>query len=203
MDTQWLDFDDQPLTSLGRELLPRMRELWNEAGAIWDQYENAPAFRGFVAADYEEIFRALLGLQGQAANVLEWGSGLGVIAIMADSLGFEAYGIESEPDLVEMSRDLADKYGANVQFGTGNFVPSQYQWDPQYCDENFRTMLDVEPAYDQFDMELRDFDLVYAYPWPEEVPFYHDVLRKCGSRTSLFLSYDAREGVSLSRFDSS
>ena len=42
----------------------------------------------------------LRALAGRAVSFLEWGSGTGVITIMADMLGFEAYGIEINPALV-------------------------------------------------------------------------------------------------------
>ena len=71
--------------------------------------------------------------------------------------------------------------------------------DPTSADEEFRTMIDIEPAYPELDMELRDFDLVFAYPWPSEHALYRRIMREFGGQQSLLLSYDAREGMSLDR----
>jgi hypothetical protein len=178
----------------------RTRALWSEAEDIWERHQNQREFRAFVAADYREVYDALVRLQGRVMNILEWGSGLGVVTIMASNLGFEAYGIESEPRLVEWSRKLAEEYGPAAQFVTGSFIPSEYEWDPEYSDESFRSDVEAEPGYTELDMELRDFDLVYAFPWPDEQPLCGDIMRKCGGESSLFLSYDAREGILLNRF---
>ena len=61
--------------------------------------------------------------------------------------------------------------------------------------------MDAASAYDELDMELRDFDLVYAYPWPDEHILFHNIMRRFGRREALFLSYHEREGVELVRFD--
>ena len=199
LDAEWLELEEPAEGSPERHLLTAMEPLWSEAGAIWDRCENWREFRGFVAADYGQVFRALLGLRGEAQTFLEFGSGLGVIAIMASRLGFRSYGIESESRLVSMSCQLAEKYASNAQFATGNFIPPDYQWTPTHGEGDFRTALDDASGYDELDMELRDFDLVYAYPWPEEYPLYQDILRQCGCANSLLLTYDAREGVLLER----
>ena len=177
----------------------RLRQLWAEADEIWDRCQDRREFRAYVPAYYHDVYQALVRLQSHLVTVLEWGSGLGVVTIMASNLGFQAYGIESEAGLVEWSRELAQKYGPNAQFFTGSFIPREYEWSPEHSDESFRSDVNAEPAYDDLDMELRDFDLVYAYPWPDEQPLYHDIMRQCGSKNSLLLSYDAREGIVLIR----
>ncbi|NIO39184.1 MAG: hypothetical protein GTO41_02675, partial [Burkholderiales bacterium] len=48
--------------------------------------------------------------------------------------------------------------------------------------------------------ELRDFDLIYAYPWPDEHPLYHSIIRQFGRSRAMLLTYDAREGMDLVRF---
>ncbi len=180
-------------------LLLEMKSLWAESDAIWDQCREKLEFGGFVSADYLEIYHELVQLQGQVATVLEWGSGLGVVTIMASRLGFEAYGIEVEPLLVERSQAIAEKYGPEAQFAAGSFIPDHYQWDTEMVGNPSRTDFDTRAAYEDLDMELRDFDLVYAYPWPDEHALYLDIMRTCGGERSLFLSYDAREGATLSR----
>jgi hypothetical protein len=180
-------------------ILPGLEDLWEEASEIWDQLHERGQFFNFVASDYEAVYRALIGLQGHAETVLEWGSGLGVVAIMAARLGFVAYGIEIEPELVDLAQGLAEKYDADVQFATGSYVPDEYCVDPQLVDSDFRTSFDDEPAYEELDMELRDFDVVFVYPWPDERALHQDIMRQCGGRQSLLLSFDVREGVFLER----
>lgn len=173
--------------------------LWADAEAIWSANEQNPAFEGYVSADYEAIYRRLLQLRGRATTFLEWGSGLGVVTIMASLLGFEAYGIEVKHELVEHARRLSHQLGSTAKFATGSFIPNDFEARIESGDEFHRTITDESSAYDDFDMELRDFDLVYAFPWPEELTVFRSIIRRCANPATLFLRYDAREGLSLSR----
>ena len=63
-----------------------------------------------------------------------------------------------------------------------------------------RTIINAASAYDELEMELRDFDLVYAYPWSDEHTLYRNIMREFGRKDALLLSYDAREGIELVSF---
>ncbi len=200
METKWLDSSSQVLDAKQQQIMAEMAPLWDEAEDLWESSKNEKAFGLFVAGDYSTIFRSLVQLRPRARTFLEWGSGLGVVTIMASRLGFEAYGIEHEPVLVALSRRLAEEHGPLARFATGNFIPGEYAWTGRHGDENFRTPFETcEPGYGELGMELEDFDLVYAYPWPDEQELYQDILEQCGHRRALLLSYDAREGLMLSR----
>lgn len=175
-------------------LLSEFQEMWSEADQIWEQHHKDAGFFRYVSADYQAVFEALSRVQGRA-TFLEWGSGLGVATIMASRMGFEAYGIEAESELVDYSETFAKKYGPSASFAHGSFIPEEFQWDPAEGEEVFRTIIDLPSAYDVFDLELRDFDLVYAYPWPDEYMLYCSILRQYGRSGSMLLSYDAREGM--------
>ncbi|NIO39185.1 MAG: hypothetical protein GTO41_02680, partial [Burkholderiales bacterium] len=82
-------------------LLAEFEALWGDARKLWDRHEDSAGFGEYVSADYAQVCQSLIELRGQATTFLEWGSGLGVVAIMASRLGFEAYGIEAEAELVE------------------------------------------------------------------------------------------------------
>lgn len=174
------------------------KELWAEADAIWDQRSEDGPFSGYVSADYPAILRVLQELKPQVQTFLEWGSGLGVVAIMASQLGFDAYGIEVEPELVEAAVGLASRFDLKPTFGVGSFVPDGFRTRADLDDVFHNTVEGHPDAYEAIDMELRDFDLVYAYPWPEEHAVFKTIVRKFGSPHTQFLSYDAREGLELS-----
>lgn len=178
-------------------LLDEFRSLWSEAGKLWDSHENTPAFERYVSADYEAVFHSLLDLQGRMATFVEWGSGLGVVAIMASRMGFEAYGIEAEPELVDHSKRLAMKYGPQTRFAQGSFIPDEYELSPAAGDDVMRTIIDLPSGYEDLDMRLRDFDLIYSYPWPDENTLCQNILRQCARHDASFLSYAASEGMSL------
>lgn len=173
------------------------QSLWRDARALWDKHENSRAFGAYVSADYEKVFEALTKLQGRATTFLEWGSGLGVVAIMASRMGFESYGIEAEDTLVEFSRTLSQSYRSEARFAQGSFIPDEFDLNPSEGDDVVRTAIDMPSGYHELDMELRDFDLVYAYPWPDEHHLYYNILREHGRSGALYLSFDVREGMQL------
>jgi hypothetical protein len=183
-----------------RTLLPDFDRLWAEGEDLWRRHQDTPPFHGYVSANYLAVCESLARLRGSVLSVLEWGSGLGIVTIMASRMGFEAYGIEAEPCLVTHAENLARTYGPNAQFAQGSFIPDDFVWNPADGGDVDRTVIDVASAYDKLDMELKDFDLVYAYPWPDEHTLYHNIMREFGRRGAMLLTYDAREGMELVRF---
>jgi hypothetical protein len=173
--------------------------LWSEAYQIWERFEKDDGFEAYVPADYSAVLVSLQRLQGKATSILEWGSGLGVVTIMASRMGFDAYGIEIAPQLVDHARELATRYAPNALFAQGSFVPNDYSWNPEMGEDGTRTDFDAPDGYDQFDMRLSDFDVVYAYPWPDEHAVFADMLRGRGRPGGLFLTYDVREGMQRKR----
>jgi hypothetical protein len=173
--------------------------LWEEADDLWHRSQVADGFHAYVSADYDAVFRSLVPLRGRVDTFLEWGSGLGVVTIMASRLGFEAYGIENEPELVEYSNAFGKRYGPDAQFVCGNFFPREFEWNAAEGEIEVRTTLQGVSAYERMGRKLTDFDLVYAYPWPEEHQLYQNVMRKHGRLDSLLLTYDVRRGMELHR----
>ena len=181
--------------SLRIELQP----LWDEVGELWERSQTADGFHAYVSADYDAVFGSLVQLRGQAVTFLEWGSGLGVVTIMASRLGFQAYGIENEPELVDHAHAFGERYAPAARFVCGNFFPSQFEWNPGKGEIEVRTALHSAAAYEKMGRKLSDFDLVYAYPWPEEHELYRNVMREFGGPDSLFLTYEVRRGMELHR----
>ena len=101
--------------------------------------------------------------------------------------------------ITKRPQDLAHRYGSDAKFSHGSFVPDGF--DISFSDEYEinRTVIDMPSGYDAIDMELRDFDLVYGFPWPEEHAFFRTIMQQFGSRETLFLSYDAREKIEICR----
>lgn len=178
---------------------PDFLELWGEASALWDQLERARGFEAYVPADYPLVLQSLKELQGKASTFLEWGSGLGVVTLMASALGFESYGLEVAPELVEHAERLAKRYAPDAVFATGSFVPNGYVWDPEMGEDGLRTDFDASDGYDELGMNLQDFDVVYAYPWPDEHHVFRDIMKHHGADRALLLTFDVREGTALHR----
>ena len=171
--------------------------LWQTADETWEDNIDRPEFESYASADYAEVYLALKTLVGKANTFLELGSGLGVVTMMAEKLGFDAHGIEAKEALVDIAEEYAQQYAPCSKFAVGSFIPDEFQWDPSAGHESVRTFVDVPSAYRELDMELCDFDLIYAYPWPTEHDLYNNVIDQFARPGAKYLTYDAREGISL------
>jgi hypothetical protein len=175
---------------LPAELRSRLATLHAEGRAIFDRFERdvrSAEFHPFKPADYDAALDMLLPFVGECDTFLEWGSATGVIAITADLLGFAACGIEIDADLVDVARDLARRHGSGARFAAGSLLPDGYEWRAPSGDPRLGTIELGEPGYRELGMELRDFDLVYGYPWTGEDGMMRDIMRRRGAEESRLL----------------
>src|SRR5687767_15215616 len=74
----------------------KLTDLQDEGFEIWRRFDievRQQTWHPFIPVEYEDVLQMLLAVRGPGRKFLEWGSATGVITIMADLLGFEAYGI--------------------------------------------------------------------------------------------------------------
>lgn len=183
---------------LPQELLARIEALNEEGRTIFDRFERdvrSAEFHPFKPANYDSIVDVLLPFVGQCRTFLEWGSATGVIAITADLLGLEAYGIEIDASLVDVANDLARRYGSGARFAAGSLLPDGYEWRSPSGDPRLGTIETGESGYAKLGMELSEFDLVYGYPWSGEAAMMHDIMQRCGADGARLMINGGREGV--------
>jgi hypothetical protein len=147
-----------------------VRAFLREAGRRVEHFQRECRVPGFVASDYAGAYAVLRALAeadlAPGELFCEWGSGLGVVACLAALVGFDAYGIEVEPELVDAARRLAEDFDLPVEFVRGSFLPrgaaarvgGEFAW------------LSTEEggAEDELGLAAGDFDVTFAYPWPDE-----------------------------------
>src|SRR5512141_877538 len=112
------------------ELRVRLGTVMEEGREFWGDFDRQVRqreFHPFVPANYDRVLRTLLRVRAPGLRFLEWGSATGVITIMADLLGFEAFGIEIDAELVAYARDLARRHGSRARFAAGSFLPTGYR----------------------------------------------------------------------------
>jgi hypothetical protein len=183
-------------------LRARLAALFDDGWEIWQRFDvevRQDAWHPFVPSDYDAVLEALLGLRGPGRRFLEWGSACGTITIMADLLGFESYGIELDPALVRVARDLAVRYDSGARFAAGSFLPAGYEWKPRSGDGRLGTLGQGSAAYAELGHPLDDFDVVFGFPWTGEEPLMLDVMRCHGRRDAHLLLYGVADGVEIYR----
>jgi hypothetical protein len=176
----------------------RLNAVCSEGWTIFEHFDRTVrevSFHPFVPADYEDVRAVLLGMRAPGLRFLEWGSATGVITIMADMMGFEAYGIELNAQLVATARDLATRHGSKARFVEGSFLPTGYTWRPRNGDGRTGTIGEGPSGYLQLGRALDEFDIVFGYPWGGEEPLMHDVMQQYGRRDAVLLLHDANDGV--------
>lgn len=184
------------------ELEARLGRLREDGWALFDRFDHEVRDRGwhpFVAADYESVLKALIGQRGPGLKFLEWGSATGVITIMADLLGFEAYGIELDESLVDTARALARKFDSRAAFAAGSFLPEGYEWKPRTGDGRLGTIGQGRSGYLELGHPLDEFDVVFGYPWQGEEAMMHDLMRCYGGRGARLLVHGTDRGVEVYR----
>lgn len=183
-------------------LRARLDAVIAEGYDIFEQFDlevRQKDFHPFVAADYERVLQTLLAVRAPGQRFLEWGSATGVITILADLLGFEAYGIELDAELVKVARGLAERHGSGARFAAGSFLPAGYRWRPPNGDGRTGTIGDGLSGYVTLGHPLDDFDVVYGYPWDGEEAMMHDLLARYGSPDARLLVAGGDEGMRVFR----
>ena len=163
----------------------RLHALIDEGQRVWRRFDEdvrRKNWHPFMPADYESMVNALVPLRANeppGLRFLEWGSATGVITIAADMLGFEAYGIEIDEQLVAMARDLARTFDSGARFAAGSFLPDDYVWQDEDGDTRLGTLTtDAASGYAELGLGLEAFDLVFGYPWSGEEPVMRDLMKQ-------------------------
>jgi len=157
----------------------------------------------FVTCDFHLLDQALTWIEQNnlltGERFCEFGSGFGVAALLTSLRGMESIGIEIEANLVEQASALADVLGLSARFYCGSFVPRD-------CPEVIELAREVEnvqthegDVYQEIGLDLSDFDLFFAFPWPGEHHFFEAVFHAGAPVNALFLSYRGRDGMHLLR----
>jgi len=180
----------------------RLDALCAEGWSLWERFTDevgVDRFHPFVAADYEVVRAALEQRRHPGHRFLEWGSATGVITVMADLLGFEAYGIELDGALVAIARDLAKKFDSRAVFAEASFLPQGYHWRDARGDRRTGTLGSGPSGYLEIGHSLDEFDVVFAYGWDGEEPVMLDVMKRYGRPDALLLLHSASGGVTAWR----
>jgi hypothetical protein len=150
------------------ELAGDVRRFLREAERRIEDFQRDSRVPGFVPCDFERAYRFLSAVAAfdvtDGKLFCEWGSGFGVVACLAALLGYDAVGIEINRDLVEAAGQLAADFGIPVEFVHGSFIPAGETID---ADGGF-SWLETERAARDAEFGPEDFDVIFAYPWPDE-----------------------------------
>jgi hypothetical protein len=127
---------------------------------------------------------------------------------MASLLGYKAYGIEIEEELVRLSRAIARRLGIPVEFICTSMFPKGYDFysgadeaalvrpelgnDP---DDKHRNPL----RYDGMTIDVAEIGLFFAYPWPEERELMQELFDAVAAEGAILVAYHTDKDVRVFR----
>jgi hypothetical protein len=169
--------------------------------AFQDRWDR-PQMEQFVAADYLHVYQALDWVLGSqlltGRRFLEWGCGFAVVSAIASLFNLDVIGIEAEADLLREGHQTIASWSAPVELIHGNFLPPGSE---SLADDPTLPSLghQVPCAYEQLGLDLDDFAIVYAYPWPGEDDFHEAVFNHFGGVGSLLMLFCGPNDIRLWR----
>jgi hypothetical protein len=180
-----------------------VRAFLREAGRRIDRFQRDHLIPAFVPSDFTRTYAALQALAAgdlaRGSLFCEWGSGFGVVACLASMLDFDAYGIEIEGELVDEAQRLADDFDLSVEFIRGSFIPpgSKGCFDP----ESGFSWLNPETgrAHEELGYDPDDFDVIFAYPWPDEEHGVGVLFEQYAGPGAVLLTYHGSDELRLRR----
>ena len=128
----------------------------------------------------------------------EWGSGFGTATCLAALLGYRAYGIEIEADLVRQSRAIARRLKIPAMMICASMFPTGYgsrsgasgaaltrPASPGSAHGEEREPL----RYDGMDIDIAEIGVFFAYPWPKERDLIRELFEAVAMTGAILVLY--------------
>lgn len=191
-------------TTTGQPLPEAVTQYLEEANRRIDvlfETERNKRTPKFIPSDSELLYAALVQVTERDLPLgrvyCEWGSGLGLGTCLAALLGYEAYGIEIESSLVDLSRTLAEECGIDVRILEGSYIPEGFE---SYGGMGGEELVRPEhffggdgefyaPTYEGMPCATDEIDLFFVYPWPTEQEFMLELFDALAAEGAIFLAY--------------
>lgn len=156
-----------------------------------DRWDRRP-IEQFVASDFALVYHSINAIRERhlvtGNRFCEWGCGFAVVSCLADQLGWDTIGIEAEQVLVSEAKEFVSDIGASVELWHGNILPPGSD-DLAYDGTLPSLGHPEESVYDEIGLDIDDFDLIFAYPWPGEGDFLESVFERHARSGACFLTF--------------
>jgi hypothetical protein len=167
----------------------------------WERFfaDNDDLAPRFVPSVPEIVYAALQEVTKQNLPpnrvFCEWGSGFATATCMAALLGYQAYGIEIEAELVSLSRAIARRLRLPVEIICTSIFPQGYGLhagvggtalvQPGSVNHHNRRAR----RYHGMDIDIADIGLFFVYPWPEERELMQELFDAVAAAEAILIAY--------------
>jgi hypothetical protein len=194
---------DLTLPAGGTAMPGEVRSFLREANRRIERFQRTARVPGFVPSDYERVYDALRTVAeanlAPGRRLCEWGSGFGVVACLAAMLDFDACGIEIDGELVDAARQLAADFDLPVEFVRGSLIPRGGDAVVDAGGAFAWFSADEGGAYEELGLDPDDFDVIFAYPWPDEEDVTGDLFERYASPGAVLLTYHGSDDLRARR----
>lgn len=167
------------------------------------EFQQNTLIPGFVPSDSERVYRILSGIANSSLapgpRFCEWGSGFGVVTGLASMLEFESWGIEIEPALIDASRKLIADFELDAEFVHGSFIPPGGEDIVEKSDAFSWLVPHSGSAYEEMGLDLDDFDVVFAYPWPDEDGMTAELFQRYAATDAILITFRGGDDICIRR----
>jgi hypothetical protein len=180
-----------------------VRAFLREADRRIEEFQRHARVPGFVASDFPRVYQVLRSMS--SANLTpgnlfcEWGSGFGVITCLAAMLDYDAVGIEIDDELVDAAQTLADDFGVPVEFVRGSFIPKGGEAIADVKGGLAWLVTEESGANVEMGLDPDDFDVIFAYPWPDEHGVTERLFERYAGATTLLVTYHGGDEIRVRR----
>lgn len=164
-----------------------------------EQARKGFGFDRFIASDPAAVWTALNDPAVPRGRFLEWGSGLGLVTLLAAAAGWDAHGIDVDATLVSAARGLARRHGLAATFVEGDLFPRGYEPDPEVLDDDCMHDASGPDAYAALGLDLADFDVIYVFPWSGEEALFEDLFHRRAAADAVLMENLGSDGIRLLR----
>lgn len=174
-----------------------------EADARCDAFFNAGLGRRYpryIPSDPAIVHAAMVALKDsgdiRGKVFCEWGCGFAVATCMASLIGYEAYGIEIEPELANLADQLAADLGIPANILCTSYLPEGYEECdgvggkdllPPEATISVGDAADPPPSYEGLDPD--EVDVFFVYPWPGQEELMMDLFQSMTTEGAILLIY--------------
>lgn len=197
-----------------RTLPAPVARLIQESERRWEQFFASDGTRRlprFVPSEGELVYAAIEYVTRHDLSpgrvFCEWGSGFGTGTCLAALLGYEAYGIEMQPELVDLSREIARELDIPVEILCTSYIPDGFETYSGLGGEELvqsRTFSypganEMALQYEGMAYDIAEIDVFFVYPWPEEQELMQQLFDAVAADGAILIAYHSAREICVYR----